>query len=96
MLAMASGTSAGSIAPSARVAEYTDRFQKFLDTDVASLEEQLSGRDAGTASHPHLDEAGRMHPEVWEARRESSAGPGSTTFTPPTSAVTTAAVVSAG
>ena len=70
MFPMASGTSAGSIAPSARVADYVARFQKFLDADVASLEEELAGRDAGTASHPHLDESGRMDPEVWEARRE--------------------------
>jgi acyl-CoA dehydrogenase len=53
-----------------RVADYTERFRRFLDDEVAPLEEQLAARNVGTAAQPHLDEAGRMHPEVWEARRE--------------------------
>jgi acyl-CoA dehydrogenase len=60
----------GSIAPSERVADYTARFSRFLDTEVAPIEEDLAARGRGTAGHPQLDEAGRMHPEVWEARRE--------------------------
>src|SRR3954447_27072263 len=52
------------------VADYTERFRRFLDDEVAPLEEQLAAKNVGTAAQPHLDEAGRMHPEVWEARRE--------------------------
>lgn len=55
---------------SARVAAYTDRFQAFLDDEVASVEDELARQRVGTPSQPHLDERGRMHPAVWEARRE--------------------------
>lgn len=55
---------------SARVADYTARFQRFLDTEVAPLEQELAGHGVGSAAQPRLDEAGRMHPVVWEARRE--------------------------
>ncbi|WP_214364430.1 acyl-CoA dehydrogenase family protein [Pseudonocardia sp. H11422] len=65
---MTSGT--GSIAPSERVTDYTERFRTFLDSDVAPLEEELARQGVGTAWQPHLDEAGRMHRGVWEARRE--------------------------
>lgn len=58
------------IEPSDRVRAYTDRFQRFLDEDVAPLEEELAAEKVGTAGQPHHDEAGRMHPKVWEARRE--------------------------
>ena len=56
--------------PSARVCDYTQRFQRFLDEDVAALEKELAAAKVGTPWQPHLDEAGRMHPRVWEARRE--------------------------
>ncbi|GAA2542119.1 acyl-CoA dehydrogenase family protein [Pseudonocardia hydrocarbonoxydans] len=55
---------------SERVTAYTERFRTFLDEDVAPLEEELAGRDAGSPSAPRFDEQGRMHPAVWEARRE--------------------------
>jgi alkylation response protein AidB-like acyl-CoA dehydrogenase len=58
------------IAPSPRVRDYTTRFQRFLDEEVRPLEEQLATKNVGTPGQPHLDDAGRMHPEVWEARRE--------------------------
>lgn len=58
------------IDPSERVRDYTARFQRFLDEEVAPLEKELAARRAGTPSQPHHDEAGRMHPAVWEARRE--------------------------
>lgn len=58
------------IGVSGRVAAYTERFRRFLDEDVADLERDLAGRGAGTASRPALDDRGRMHPAVWEARRE--------------------------
>ncbi|GLZ47748.1 hypothetical protein Acsp06_39330 [Actinomycetospora sp. NBRC 106375] len=54
-----------------RVADYTERFGAFLESDVAPLEAALAGQDAGTPWNPRLDEAGRMHPAVWEARREA-------------------------
>lgn len=58
------------IGASARVSAYIDRFRAFLDDDVAQLERELARRDAGTASEPRFDDRGRMHPAVWEARRE--------------------------
>jgi acyl-CoA dehydrogenase len=67
---MTTGTPYGNIAPSERAADYTARFRAFLDDEVAPLEKELAGRNAGTAWQPALDEAGRMHPQVWEARRE--------------------------
>jgi acyl-CoA dehydrogenase len=63
-------TRASSISPSDRVADYTTRFQRFLDQEVVPLEEELAEQGVGSAGQPHLDEAGRMHPVVWEARRE--------------------------
>lgn len=56
--------------PSERVADYTQRFQAFLDIEVTPLEDALAGRQVGTASAPQLDDTGRMHPAVWESRRE--------------------------
>jgi acyl-CoA dehydrogenase len=53
-----------------RVADYTRRFAAFLDDEVAPLETDLAARDVGTPGNPRLDGAGRMHPAVWEARRE--------------------------
>lgn len=58
------------LGPSARVLDHTARFTAFLDEQVAPLEAELAGRGAGTAWQPRLDDAGRMHPAVWEARRE--------------------------
>jgi acyl-CoA dehydrogenase len=63
-------TREGNVGISGRVGDHTGRFRRFLDEEVAPLEEQLGARSVGTAAQPHLDEAGRMHPEVWEARRE--------------------------
>jgi alkylation response protein AidB-like acyl-CoA dehydrogenase len=53
-----------------RVLDYTERFGRFLVEDVAALEKKLAAAKVGTPWQPHLDEAGRMHPTVWEARRE--------------------------
>jgi acyl-CoA dehydrogenase len=61
---------AGRIAPTDRVAEYTARFQAFLDAEVAPLEAELAGQGVGTPWQPALDPDGRMHRAVWEARRE--------------------------
>ena len=58
------------LAPSDRVRDYTRRFQRFLDDEVAPLEKALAGKGVGSAWQPHKDAAGRMHPTVWEARRE--------------------------
>jgi alkylation response protein AidB-like acyl-CoA dehydrogenase len=61
---------AGDVAPSERVRDYTARFATFLAEVVTPLEGELAEQDVGTAARPALDEAGRMHPAVWEARRE--------------------------
>ncbi len=58
------------IDPSERVRDYIARFRRFLDEEVASLERELAAAHVGTAWQPRLDAAGRMHPQVWEARRE--------------------------
>jgi alkylation response protein AidB-like acyl-CoA dehydrogenase len=58
------------IDPSDRVRDYTERFARFLAQEVAPIEADLAQAGAGTAGQPHLDDAGRMHPAVWEARRE--------------------------
>jgi acyl-CoA dehydrogenase len=58
------------LGPSDRVVEYTTRFATFLADEVAPIEEALSAKSVGTPWQPVLDDAGRMHPEVWEARRE--------------------------
>jgi acyl-CoA dehydrogenase len=60
----------GSIAPTARVTEYTARFRALLDDEVAPRERALADQGVGTPWQPALDEHGRMHPAVWEARRE--------------------------
>ena len=53
-----------------RVRHYTAAFRRLLDNEVAALERELGSADVGTPGQPRLDEAGRMHPQVWEARRE--------------------------
>ena len=58
------------IEASERVTTYTERFRTFLDNEVAPLEKELGQQGAGTASQPRFDELGRMHPAVWQARRE--------------------------
>lgn len=58
------------VGASDRVADYTRRFARFLDAEVAPLERELARAGAGTPARPHLDAAGRMHPTVWQARRE--------------------------
>jgi alkylation response protein AidB-like acyl-CoA dehydrogenase len=55
---------------SERVADYGERFDRFLEREVRSLETELGRESAGTPGQPRLDEAGRMHPAVWNARRE--------------------------
>ena len=52
------------------VRDYTDRFRRFLDDDVAPVRTLLAEAGVGTASLPRHDDDGRMHPVVWEARRE--------------------------
>jgi alkylation response protein AidB-like acyl-CoA dehydrogenase len=59
-----------SMDPSERVRDYTDRFRRFLEDDVAALESSLAAAGVGTPSQPRHDEIGRMDPTVWEARRE--------------------------
>ena len=54
----------------ARVEHYRERFATFLTVEVGPAEEELASRDVGTPYNPRLDDAGRMHPLVWEARRE--------------------------
>jgi acyl-CoA dehydrogenase len=70
---MAEGTAATTqqaLEPSARVRDYTDRFARFLADDVAPIEQELAKQGAGTPDNPALDSEGRMHPAVWEARRQ--------------------------
>ncbi len=55
---------------SERVEQYLTRFRRFLDEDVAALTRELNEQGVGTPAHPALDEFGRMHQVVWEARRE--------------------------
>lgn len=69
-MSIGEGPQSGSIAPTARVRDYTARFDKFLEQHVVPLEEDLARQNVGTPWQPHLDEKGRMHPAVWEARRE--------------------------
>jgi len=59
-----------SLAPSARVKEYTAQFARFLQEQVAPLEKELAAAGMGTPSQPKLDEQGRMNRVVYEARRE--------------------------
>ena len=56
--------------PSARVEQYTARFGRFLSEQVEPLEAELDGLGVGTVWAPALDPAGRMHPRVWQARRD--------------------------
>ncbi len=56
--------------PTPRVEQLLPRYERFLDDEVAPLEEDLARQSAGTAWAPALDQHGRMHPAVWEARRE--------------------------
>ncbi|GAA4839559.1 hypothetical protein GCM10023201_31630 [Actinomycetospora corticicola] len=72
------GVSRGSSAPlpaapgrTERVEHHRERFGTFLEIEIGPLEEELARQDVGTPFNPHLDEAGRMHPAVWEARREA-------------------------
>lgn len=58
------------IDPTSRVRDYTARYQRFLDEDVEPMERALAASNVGQPWEPQLDEAGRMHPRVWEARRQ--------------------------
>ena len=64
---MAAATDIGT---SARVDDYVERFRAFLRAEVAPLEADLVQQGVGTPSRPRLDDGSRMHPAVWEARRE--------------------------
>ena len=59
------------ITPSARVQDYIARFRRFLDEEIGPLEDALAAQQVGTPAQPTLNDAGRMHPVVWEARREA-------------------------
>src|SRR4051812_44277356 len=63
-------TTQEALEPSARVREYMDRFARFLAEEVIPVEQELARQRAGTPADPALDSEGRMHPAVWEARRE--------------------------
>ena len=63
-------TEAKILEPNERVLEYTRRFRRFLDEDVAALERELAAAKVGTPWQPHHDACGRMHPTVQQARRE--------------------------
>ncbi len=56
--------------PTPRLRELLPRYERFLAEDVPPVEEELARRQVGTPWAPALDEQGRMHPAVWEARRE--------------------------
>jgi alkylation response protein AidB-like acyl-CoA dehydrogenase len=58
------------VSPSARVSELIERYDDFLADEVAPLQVKLAEQGVGTAWAPALDEHGRMHRTVWEARRE--------------------------
>ncbi|MCK9516507.1 MAG: acyl-CoA dehydrogenase [Ottowia sp.] len=58
------------IAISPRAQSYIDRFTHFLAEQVRPIEEALARDGLGNLTNPRLDEAGRMHPAVWEARRQ--------------------------
>ncbi|MDT7710961.1 MAG: acyl-CoA dehydrogenase [Pseudonocardiales bacterium] len=68
---MSTGSSAASWAPSDRVLDYTQRFGAFLSSEIDPLEKELAAAGVGTPWNPALDDDGRMHPVVWEARREA-------------------------
>lgn len=58
------------LAPGPRVRDHLVRFDRFLRDEVGPVEEELTRQRAGTPWQPALTEQGRMHPAVWEARRE--------------------------
>jgi acyl-CoA dehydrogenase len=68
---MSTGSSAASWAPSDRVLDYTRRFGAFLSSEIDPLEKELAAAGVGTPWNPALGDDGRMHPVVWEARREA-------------------------
>jgi acyl-CoA dehydrogenase len=53
-----------------RVQELLPRYERFLAEEVAPVETELARQKVGVAWAPALDDQGRMHPTVWEARRE--------------------------
>lgn len=54
--------------PSARATAYSAQFRTFMTDVVRPIEEELHGH-GHEADRPRLDQHGRMHPEVWAARR---------------------------
>ena len=67
---MAAPPASFDVAPTARVRDYVARFEDFLHREVVPLEAELAGQKVGSPWAPALDDAGRMHARVWEARRE--------------------------
>ena len=53
-----------------RVGALLPRYERFLAEEVPPVEAELARQRVGRAWAPVLDEAGRMHPAVWAARRE--------------------------
>ena len=53
-----------------RVQELLPRYERFLSEQVTPLERELTRQGVGSAWAPALDEGGRMHDTVWQARRE--------------------------
>lgn len=53
-----------------RMRELLPRYSRFLAEQVAPVEAELAAQRVGTPWAPSLDDEGRMHPAVWEARRE--------------------------
>ena len=53
-----------------RVRELLPRYRRFLSEQVAPVETELAAAGVGTAWAPALDDQGRMHRAVWDARRD--------------------------
>lgn len=58
------------VSPTARVVDYIERYQRFLRDEVEPIEQSLPADEVGVPWQPKLDDAGRMHPAMWQARRE--------------------------
>ncbi|MGD9571855.1 MAG: acyl-CoA dehydrogenase family protein [Thermoleophilia bacterium] len=56
--------------PTARVAALLPRYEAFIAEVAEPRERELAAAGAGTPWAPVLDAEGRMHPAVWEARRD--------------------------
>ncbi len=56
--------------PTERVAALLPRYESFIAEVAEPRERELAAAGAGTPWAPALDDEGRMHPAVWEARRD--------------------------